>query len=74
VYKEYNGIKSIDALAELQNRITEFAAKDNADQEIVVEAIFGLASTQRVWLDYVAEANDYEEEFIEFDTPLDVCV
>ena len=74
VYAQYYGMESSDAFAELLNRITEFTAKDNAHQDIVVEAMLAKDSTQRKWLDYIAEANGYEVEYIEFDTPLSMCM
>ena len=74
VYAQYYGMEGSDAFAELLNRITEFTAKDNAHQDIVVEAMFSKSSIQRTWLDYIAQANGYEVEFIEFDTPLEMCL
>jgi predicted kinase len=74
VYADYPGIEPADAFSELLNRITEFAGKDNARQDIVVEAMFKEESIQRTWLGYIGEANGYEVKYIEFDTPLDVCL
>ena len=75
VYADFPGMGSQDAFAELLNRITEFAAVDNAGQDIVVEALLREDSPyQRPWLGYVGEANGYEIEYIEFDTPLEVCL
>ena len=74
VYTDHYGINAMDALAELLNRITEFAGKDNARRDIVVEAMFHEGSIQRIWLDYIAQANGYEVEYIEFDTPLPMCL
>jgi predicted kinase len=74
VYADYPGIEPADAFSELLNRITEFAGKDNAKQDIVVEAMFKEESIQRTWLGYIGEANGYAVEYINFDTPLETCV
>ena len=74
VYAKYYGIESKDAFADLLNQITEFAATDNCSRDIVVEAFLKSDSVQRTWLNYVAEANGYEVEYIEFDTPLEMCI
>ena len=74
VYAEFYGMERADAFAELLNRITDFASMDNALRDIVVEASLTPDSTQRTWLNYVAEANGYEVEYIEFDTPLEMCI
>jgi predicted kinase len=74
VYDEFPGIAPADAFSEVLNRITQFASKDNAHQDIVVEAMFARESINRQWLSYIGEANGYTVEYIEFETPLKTCM
>jgi predicted kinase len=73
VYAEYLGIKPADAFSELLNRIVKFISDTGCEVDLVAEAVFAEGSYQRTWLSYIAEANNCEIEYIEFNTPLDVC-